>query len=941
MAQRLLLLLLMLLVFSTSPASAGTAAPADAQAMRTLAASFGAGAANLGWSLTLDPCDWPRVSCDGSRVSAIQVGNRSLSGSLPTDVFLNLTALTRLELMENNLSGPLPSLAGLSSLQVLLLHNNQFSSVPADFFSGLTSLLSVSINNNPFAGWTIPPAITDASGLVNFSANSANITGSVPTFFATDFPSLNHLALAYNFLSGPIPESFASAPIRSLWLNNQQGTGRLSGPIDLIQNMTSMVQLWLQSNSFSGPIPDVSSLVNLQDLQLRDNQLTGIVPSSLTSLKSLTTIILTNNWLQGPVPVFPKNVATVDVNPKTESFCLDEPGECDARVNVLLSIVKDFGYPVRFAENWKGNDPCNGWMGVNCLAGNITVVNFQNMDLKGTISPDFASLPSLQKILLGKNNISGTIPSSLANLAMLNLLDVSNNALWGVVPKFDSRVFVNTTGNVNIGKDALPPPAGSNPAPLPKDSPGGNGGSSSSSSVRVIVGSVCGGVGVFTLIGVLAFCYYKKRETRSGRVQYPSTTVVHPRHSGSGSDMVKISIAGSGLNSGSGNMSHISSGTGDLHVVEAGNMVISIQVLRNVTNNFSEENALGRGGFGTVYKGELHDGTKIAVKRMESGVMGSRGLSEFQSEIAVLTKVRHRHLVSLLGHCLDENEKILVYEYMPQGTLSDHLFNWDTIGLTPLEWKKRLSIALDVARGVEYLHSLAHKSFIHRDLKPSNILLGDDMRAKVADFGLVRLAPDGTCASIATTLAGTFGYLAPEYAVTGRITTKTDVFSFGVILMELITGRTALDDSLPEEKMHLVTWFRNLQSNKDKLRNAIDPTIDLDGETFTSVLKIAELAFHCCAKEPHQRPDMGHAVTVLSSLTEIWKPADTDSDDIYGIDLEIPLPQKLMKWQALGDTSSLMDGASSSFLSSADITQTSIPTRPAGFAESFTSSDGR
>ena len=141
--------------------------------------------------------------------------------------------------------------------------------------------------------------------------------------------------------------------------------------------------------------------------------------------------------------------------------------------------------------------------------------------------------------------------------------------------------------------------------------------------------------------------------------------------------------------------------------------------------------------------------------------------------------------------------------------------------------------------------------------------------------------------------------------------------------------------------MHLVTWFRNLQSNKDKLRNAIDPTIDLDGETFTSVLKIAELAFHCCAKEPHQRPDMGHAVTVLSSLTEIWKPADTDSDDIYGIDLEIPLPQKLMKWQALGDTSSLMDGASSSFLSSADITQTSIPTRPAGFAESFTSSDGR
>ncbi|XP_039144883.1 receptor protein kinase TMK1-like [Dioscorea cayenensis subsp. rotundata] len=937
-------LLLILLLFSTSPAMAGTAAPADAQAMRTLAASFGSGAEKLGWSSTLDPCDWPHVSCDGSRVSAIQVGNRSLSGSLPGDVFLNLTALIRLELMENNLSGPIPSLAGLSSLQALLLHNNQFSSVPADFFSGLTSLVSVAIDNNPFAGWTIPPAITDASGLVNFSANSANITGSVPTFFATDFPSLNHLSLAYNFLSGHIPESFASAPIRSLWLNSQQGIGRLSGPIDLIQNMTSVVQLWLQSNSFSGPIPDVSSLVNLQDLQLRDNQLTGIVPISLTSLKSLTTITLTNNLLQGPVPVFTKNVATVDVNPKTESFCLDEPGECDARVNVLLSIMKDFGYPVLFAENWKGNDPCNGWMGISCLAGNITVVNFQNLDLKGTISPDFASLPSLQKLLLANNNISGTIPSSLTNLAMLSQLDVSNNALWGDVPKFDSRVFVNTMGNVNIGKDVPPPPAGSNPAPRQKDSPGGNAESSSSSSVGVIVGSVCGGVGAFALIGVLAFCYFKKRETRCGRVQYPSTTVVHPRHSGSGSDMVKISIADSGLNSESGNMSHTSSGTGDLHVVEAGNMVISIQVLRTVTNNFSEENVLGRGGFGTVYKGELHDGTKIAVKRMESGVIGSHGLSEFQSEIAVLTKVRHRHLVSLLGYCLDGNEKILVYEYMPKGTLSEHLFNWNTSGLRPLEWKKRLTIALDVARGVEYLHSLAHKSFIHRDLKPSNILLGDDMRAKVADFGLVRLAPDDTCASVATRLAGTFGYLAPECAVTGRITTKTDVFSFGAILMELITGRKALDESQTEEKRHLVTWFRNLQSNEEKLWNAIDPAIDLGMEIFPSVLKIAELAFHCCANKPHQRPDMSHVVTVLSSLTEIWKPAnrpEADSDDICGIDLQTPLPQVIMKWKASCDSSSLMDGASSSFLSSTDVTQTSIPTRPTGFAESFTSSDGR
>jgi serine/threonine protein kinase len=255
------------------------------------------------------------------------------------------------------------------------------------------------------------------------------------------------------------------------------------------------------------------------------------------------------------------------------------------------------------------------------------------------------------------------------------------------------------------------------------------------------------------------------KQKKLSRVQSPNALVIHPRHSGSDNESVKITVAGSSVSVGGVSEAHAvpNSEMGDIQMVEAGNMVISIQVLRSVTNNFSEKNILGQGGFGTVYKGELHDGTRIAVKRMECGAIVGKGEAEFKSEIAVLTKVRHRHLVTLLGYCLDGNEKLLVYEYMPQGTLSRHIFNWPEEGLEPLAWNRRLIIALDVARGVEYLHSLAHKSFIHRDLKPSNILLGDDMRAKVADFGLVRLAPEGK-ASIETRIAGTFGYLAPEYA---------------------------------------------------------------------------------------------------------------------------------------------------------------------------------
>lgn len=198
-------------------------------------------------------------------------------------------------------------------------------------------------------------------------------------------------------------------------------------------------------------------------------------------------------------------------------------------------------------------------------------------------------------------------------------------------------------------------------------------------------------------------------------------------------------------------------------------------MLQRVTNNFAERNVLGRGGFGVVYKGELEDGTLIAVKRMEAAVVSNKGLNEFQSEIAVLTKVRHRHLVALLGYCAEGNERLLVYEYMPQGTLAQHLFDYKMLGIRPLDWTKRMIIALDVARGLEYLHGLAHRSFIHRDLKPSNILLGDDLRAKVSDFGLVKLAPDGKF-SVETRLAGTFGYLAPEYA--GRHLTEKSYSSY-------------------------------------------------------------------------------------------------------------------------------------------------------------------
>ncbi|XP_057839117.2 receptor protein kinase TMK1 [Cryptomeria japonica] len=925
--------------------------PTDGSVMVKMAQSLKVSSA-WGWTTATDPCKWQNINCNNNnKVTNINIKDGGVTGSLPAN-FNDLSALESISFQTNNISGSLPTFKGLSNLQSAYLGNNLFSSVPADFFSGLTNLQVISIDENPFSPWSIPVEIKDLTSLQSFSAYNANIIGEIPAFLGDGtLPSLQTLRLSYNNLSGEIPTSFnGSTSLQVLMLNNQNdgAVSNLGGNIEALGSLTQLTQLWIHVNKFTGPIPEFVS-TSLFDLQFRDNEFTGPIPDSLLSLSSLKNISLKNNALQGTYPSFKDGVhADINSSDTTNSFCLSSPGAaCDSRINVLLSFAGAVGYPYEFATSWKGNDPCVSWQGVSCANNNITVLNFPGKQLTGSISPALSYLTSVESIILNNNELTGSIPEGLARLPNLKKLDVTNNSLSGTIPLFPSTVQFLKDGNPKLGISS-PPDSGSPDGANVTKGTAGNGtdtvsqGSKSKSNLGLIAGAVVGVVAAICIIGTICWFVMKRCRQGSNRVQSPNTVVIHPPRTGSSDrELLKITIAPNGTSTAAGSEVHSRTSSGpsgsDLHVVEAGSMVISIQVLRDVTDNFSENNVLGRGGFGVVYKGELHDGTKIAVKRMEGGVVSSKGLNEFQAEIAVLTKVRHRHLVALLGYCVDGNEKLLVYEYMPQGPLSQHLFDWAQTGLPPLDWKQRLTIALDVARGVEYLHSLAQKSFIHRDLKPSNILLGDDMRAKVSDFGLVKLAPEGKY-SVETKLAGTFGYLAPEYAVTGRVTTKVDVFSFGVVLMELITGRRALDETQPEESMHLVTWFRRVYLSRDTFRKAIDPMLgEITDDTFQNICTVAELAGHCTVREPSQRPDMGHAVNVLSPLVEQWKPIDIDGDDCYGIDLDMTLPQALRKWQAF-EGSSIMDDDS---LRSLDNTMASIPNKPMGFAESFTSADCR
>ncbi|XP_057429227.1 receptor-like kinase TMK4 [Lotus japonicus] len=885
-----------------------------------------------GWSSSSSFCDWSGVKCDSGRVTVIDLRSNSLTGTLPTDLN-SLTQLNTLSLRNNLLTGAFPSLANLTLLKTVYLDTNNFTSVPDGCFFGLTSLQQLSMTDNiNLKPWTIPAELTQSTNLVELDLGNANLVGSLPDIFSS-LVSLQSLRLSYNNLTGELPQSLSGSGVQFVWLNNQNDGFGFTGSIDVLGSMTHLTQVWLQKNQFTGAIPDLTNCTGLFDLQLRDNKLTGVVPSSLMGLASLKNVSLDNNKLQGPFPSFGKGVKnTLD---GINSFCQSSPGPCDPRVTTLLDVAAGFGYPYRLASSWGGNDPCKDWSFVVCAGGKIVTVNLEKQNLTGIISPAFAKLTDLRKLYLGGNNLSGSIPGSLTGLAQLEVLDVSDNNLSGEIPEFPGdKVKFNYAGNVLLrssGGSGGGAGGGTTPsADAPSGSRSGKASGSSLSPAWIAGIAIIAVFFVAVVLFVFCKCYARNRHGKFGRVDN--------LENGKGNvkiDMVSVSNSnGYGGGGVASELQSQASEPSDRQFFEGGNVTISIQVLRQVTDNFSQDNILGRGGFGVVYKGELHDGTQIAVKRMESGPMGSKGMNEFQAEIAVLTKVRHRHLVALLGYCVNGNERLLVYEYMPQGTLTQHLFDWGENGCAPLTWKQRVAIALDVARGVEYLHSLAQQSFIHRDLKPSNILLGDDMRAKVADFGLVKNAPDGKY-SVETRLAGTFGYLAPEYAATGRVTTKVDVYAFGVVLMELITGRKALDDTVPDERSHLVSWFRRVLVNKENIPKAIDQTLNPDEETMESIYKVAELAGHCTAREPYQRPDMGHAVNVLVPMVEQWKPTSHEEEEGDGIDLHMSLPQALRRWQANEGTSTMFDDMSFSQ------TQSSIPAKPSGFSDSFDSLDCR
>lgn len=399
----------------------------------------------------------------------------------------------------------------------------------------------------------------------------------------------------------------------------------------------------------------------------------------------------------------------------------------------------------------------------------------------------------------------------------------------------------------------------------------------------VVLGSVIGGLVLVVVVVALGFLWRLKL-----RKEKPVEN----------SDWLPIPVTAGG--SSHSRLTDLTSQGSPLPNINLGLKIPFIE-LQSGTKNFHASQLIGKGGFGNVYKGVLRNGMIVAVKRSQPG--SGQGLPEFQTEIMVLSKIRHRHLVSLIGYCDERFEMILVYEFMEKGTLRDHLYNTNSPSLT---WKQRLEICIGAARGLHYLHKGAAGGIIHRDVKSTNILLDENLVAKVADFGLSRSGPLDTQPYVSTGVKGTFGYLDPEYFRTQQLTEKSDVYSFGVVLLEVLCARAVIDPSLPREQINLAEWGM-LCKNKGILQDIIDPSIK-DQIDQNSLRKFSETVEKCLQEDGSDRPTLGDVLWDLEYALQLQKGANAiqrepyeDSSSSATASLQLPNVRRLPSLSTLSE----------------------------------------
>ncbi|XP_060670419.1 probable LRR receptor-like serine/threonine-protein kinase At1g56140 [Ziziphus jujuba] len=855
----------------------------------------------------------------------LDLSKNYLSGSLSPSIG-NLTRLKYLNVGTNALSGELPKEMGkLMNLLFLSIAENYFSGPLPSELGNLSKLQELYINSSGVSG-EIPSTFANLQNLETVWASDTELTGRVPDFIG-NWLKLKSLRLQGNAFEGSIPLTFSA--LTSLLELRVSDLTNGNSSLDFIKDMKNLTVLVLRNNNISNSIPSsLGEYQKLSELDLSFNSITGEIPHSLFNMSSLYFLFLGNNKLNGSLP---QKKACVLVDLSYNNLAGNIPSWVNQR-NLELNLVgnnftvESLNRSVRTSglkclqQNFRCNQGHETYkiLAINCggqeiissdrlvyerdneILGPATyfVSNFKRWAVSnvghftGKTNPYISFSPrqftktldselfqtsrlsasSLRYYGLGLENGNYTVNLQFAEVAF------DDSSSWRSLGRRVFDIYIQgrlVLKNFNIRKEAD---------------------GIASQSVHMIfkaqvlknyleIHLFWAGKGTSSI--PIEGTYGPSSSAISATLDFDPTVNIKPT-----TFKRKRTSPAVGIGIGSGVLSILfilmisyvvqrrkKSKTNDneeLLGLDVRPFTFSYNELKMATNNFSSDNKLGEGGFGPVYKGTLRDGRVVAVKQLSE--TSHQGKNQFVTEIATISAVQHRNLVKLYGCCLDGNNRLLVYEYMENKSLDQALLGNNSLNLN---WSSRYSICLGIARGLAYLHEESRLQIVHRDVKASNILLDSDLIPKISDFGLARLN-DNEKTHISTRVGGTVGYLAPEYAMHGYLTDKTDVFAFGVVALEIVSGRANSDSNLDEEKTYLLGWAWNLYKEKKEVE-LVDSAL-LSEFNEQEVRRVIRVALLCTQSSPSLRPSMSRVVAMLSGdvqasttiskpgyLTDYWK----------------------------------------------------------------------
>ncbi|KAA0065064.1 receptor-like protein kinase HSL1 [Cucumis melo var. makuwa] len=910
-------LLLFFTTFSISSSQALTSAITNQPQFFNLIQKTASGEFLSEWDLSGGKsfCNFTGIRCnDQGHVVEIDISGQSLSGSFPEDVcsylpklrvlrlagtgfygrfpsgITNCSLIEELNLSSLYLNGTIPDLSQMKQLRVLDLSYNSFTGdFPMSVFD-LVNLEVLNFNENYNLNlWKLPDKISSLTKLKSMVLTTCMLDGEIPRSIG-NMTSLVDLELSGNFLKGEIPKEISLLKnLQQLELYYNELTGNIP---EGLGNLTELVDMDMSVNLLTGELPEsICKLPKLKVLQIYNNSLTGEIPNVLANSTTLTMLSLYDNFLTGQIPqelgkFSPMVVLDLSENRLSGPLPLDicrggkllyflvllnslsgeipsSFAECVSLLrfrisfNQLTGTIPEgvLGLPhvsiIDVAQNKLTGSISNSisqarnlselFLQGNRISGvippeisgaaNLVKLDLSNNLLSGPVPSQIGNLIKLNQVMLQGNQLNSSIPTSFASLKSLNVLDLSNNRLTGKIPENLSELFpssFNFSNNqlsgpipLSLIKQGLADSFFGNPnlcvPPAYFISPDQKFPMCSHFSFRKRLNFIWGIVIPLIIFFTCAVLFLKRRITirRTSEIKNEETL--------------------------SSSFFHLQSFDQS--------MILEAMV---------EKNIVGHGGSGTVYKIELGNGEIFAVKRLWNRRAKHLFDKELKTEVETLGTIRHKNIVKLYSYFSGLNCSLLVYEYMPNGNLWDALHK----GWIHLDWPTRHRIAVGIAQGLAYLHHDLSPPVIHRDIKTTNILLDANCQPKVADFGIAKVL-QGTKDSTNSVIAGTYGYLAPEYAYSSKATTKCDVYSFGVVLMELITGKKPIETEYGENK-NIVFWVSNKVDTKEGVLEILDNK--LKGLFRDDIIKALRIAIRCTYKNPVLRPAMGEVVQLLQEV---------------------------------------------------------------------------